>query len=603
MKHISMLVSCVDELGKFLRSHETRTATDDARSVLVQIYTGVCDERWVRAVVSEVQQHLPQAAVVGATTFGEIHEGQARSGCTVVSLSCFSNALAVPVWLPGGVGDENAIASALRDHLKITKEPLKGLLLLATTISLDASQLLVELDTLAPGLPVFGGGAGDNGELKASLVFCGDELLGAGAVAVALCGEELEVIRATYLGWEPLGRPMRVTRASPYTIHSLDDQPAFEAYRRYLGIEADEAFFYNAMEFPFLVERQGNLIARVPKAALPDGSIEFTADVQEGEEVQFGYAHVDTIVRKVAETEAAIRRFAPEALYAYSCGCRHFVMQADVSLELAPFQEIAPTAGFFTYGEFCELGSSSLLLNSTLVIVGIREGPAPRVSDRSEPRGVSDVESIDVYSHNHIRVLKRFQHFTRAITEELEAANRDLAKLAERDALTGLYNRRVLESRLADEIRRTNRYGSEFSLLMCDVDFFKRLNDTFGHAAGDVVLIELAALFEDALRTSDFVCRYGGEEFVILLPQTGAQEALAFADRVRSATEARQFTVGTQQLPRVTLSFGIASCPSDGISASDLVVKADAALYAAKHAGRNCVRLSGPGGLAVPPVG
>lgn len=366
MKQLTASVDSTEGLIAFLGRSETKFAVASSRSVLVQIYTGVCEERWICDLVGSVRQHIPAATIAGATTFGEIREAQAMTGGTVVILSCFQSATVEALQLPCTAGQEERAALVLADNLRRAPEPIKAVLLLATTLSLDATALLSHLFATMPGLPLFGGGAGDNGALQQSFVFSDNGVIQEGLVAIAVCGGTLEIIRHTYLGWEPMGKAMTVTQVSGLTLHTLDGAPAFDVYRRYLGIDADEFFFKNAMEFPFLVERHGRLFARIPAEVLDDGSIKFTADIQEGEVLQFGYAHVDSLVANVTATEAAVRRFAPEAINIYSCGTRHFVMQDDVSLELAPFQNIASTAGFFTYGEFCDLGVGNINAISTL---------------------------------------------------------------------------------------------------------------------------------------------------------------------------------------------------------------------------------------------
>lgn len=158
-------------------------------------------------------------------------------------------------------------------------------------------------------------------------------------------------------------------------------------------------------------------------------------------------------------------------------------------------------------------------------------------------------------------------------------------QLAYVDGLTGIFNRRYFEMRVNEEIERTRRYGNALSLVMVDLDHFKRLNDEFGHLLGDEVLRQVCGILAHNLRKSDIACRYGGEEFVILMPQTIGEHALAAADKLRR-------TVATWNFPGVprpvTISAGVASLETNG-SRDDLVHAADLALYAAKQAGRNRV--------------
>lgn len=168
-----------------------------------------------------------------------------------------------------------------------------------------------------------------------------------------------------------------------------------------------------------------------------------------------------------------------------------------------------------------------------------------------------------------------------------EAAKR----MAITDGLTKIYNHRFFQELFEKEFKRASRYGTTFSLIMLDIDFFKRLNDTYGHLFGDEILKEMANLVKGCLRTMDILARYGGEEFAILLPETDLEDAVFTADRIRMAVENHDFPASQGKPVRVTVSQGVTSFPSPGIeSRSDIVAKADAALYEAKEAGRNCVR-------------
>jgi diguanylate cyclase (GGDEF)-like protein len=167
-------------------------------------------------------------------------------------------------------------------------------------------------------------------------------------------------------------------------------------------------------------------------------------------------------------------------------------------------------------------------------------------------------------------------------------------QMAITDVLTGLYNRRYFEQVLPQEFDRACRYGQTFGLLMIDVDNFKSFNDTFGHPMGDRILATIAATIEKALRSVDFAFRYGGEEFVVILPETSLKSACKVAERIR-----RRVISDTRKLMRsismesVTVSVGVASYPRDEDDADMLVARADDLLYQAKAAGKNCVRFRG----------
>jgi diguanylate cyclase (GGDEF)-like protein/PAS domain S-box-containing protein len=170
--------------------------------------------------------------------------------------------------------------------------------------------------------------------------------------------------------------------------------------------------------------------------------------------------------------------------------------------------------------------------------------------------------------------------------KQLEEANSQLSMLAVTDALTGLKNRRAFEERLQDEAKRSSRSGLPLSLVMVDVDHFKQFNDSFGHLVGDEVLKAVVGLISERARTTDLVCRFGGEEFAMLLPTTSAEGALVLAESLRSLIEHARW-----ERRGVTVSVGIATLHGTVAKGVEkLVDRADGALYAAKKAGRNCVK-------------
>jgi diguanylate cyclase (GGDEF)-like protein/PAS domain S-box-containing protein len=168
----------------------------------------------------------------------------------------------------------------------------------------------------------------------------------------------------------------------------------------------------------------------------------------------------------------------------------------------------------------------------------------------------------------------------------LIAANRELEKLARRDALTGLHNRLALNERLREEFLRMKRSGHVYTILMADVDHFKKINDNYGHETGDAVLRLLGPLLVHTVRATDFVARYGGEEFLLLLPDTSTENAIRVAEKLRQAVEAEPMPgVGN-----ITMSIGLATAQLEDIAEGLALKLADDALYTAKHNGRNCIR-------------
>jgi two-component system, cell cycle response regulator len=192
-----------------------------------------------------------------------------------------------------------------------------------------------------------------------------------------------------------------------------------------------------------------------------------------------------------------------------------------------------------------------------------------------------------------VRSLLRIQTLQSALEQrerELSAANAQLLVLSSTDVLTGVANRRALEERLHDMWEHSQRLHEPLSLVMCDIDHFKRVNDEYGHQVGDVVLQQFARLLVTEAREIDRVGRYGGEEFVLLLPGTVLDAAVTFAERIRACVEKREFTYDDGQTLHRTMSCGIAAWPHPLVADQEALIKAaDDALYVAKETGRNRV--------------
>lgn len=185
--------------------------------------------------------------------------------------------------------------------------------------------------------------------------------------------------------------------------------------------------------------------------------------------------------------------------------------------------------------------------------------------------------------------IKRLQDELDQKNRELEEANKQLRKLSITDGLTGLFNHRHVHELLHEEHERSLRSGEPLGVAMLDLDRFKQVNDTYGHPTGDVILFETAEILRDTAREIDMVGRYGGEEFIALLPNTGEEEAARFAERVRKRVEEHVYRDEATEV-RMTLSSGVASAAGEEVEGPEVLLRrADDALYQAKESGRNRV--------------
>jgi len=235
------------------------------------------------------------------------------------------------------------------------------------------------------------------------------------------------------------------------------------------------------------------------------------------------------------------------------------------------------------------------MTSKPMIVNNIREDDLFIKSETSYVRSIACIPMIvysDVIGVINVTNKKKDQKFTDEDIEMLKAVadqaavavnKAQLWDMAVTDSLTGLYVRRYFMVKLQEEIHRAERYGKRLSIIMADLDRFKKINDTYGHDAGDRALKTISKFLQKNIRDVDAIARYGGEEFVMLIPDADKEAAFCLAQRLRKELA----KVKLEDLPPVTISLGIATYPSDGTDLEDLIKKADAAMYEAKQQGRN----------------
>lgn len=586
IQHITHIFDGLEALVSELSIGAIALAAVNSHAQLVQVYCAEAKKEQITAITVAIKKKLPSAVVVGATTVGEVAHGRLVTSQTIIGFTFFESSSVHVFASACSNGDEHNVGAGLGQRISDNTTNAVGMLLLSTPLSIDASSLLQGIESRLGDFPVFGGGAGDYAAMKNSLVFSDTDQFSKGVIAVVFSGDDLHIEANTYLGWRPLSRSMQVTEVDGLSVKRVDDEPAFEVYRRYLNLPADDQFFVNALEFPFLLERDGQLLARVPVAVDEHGALQFVADIREGEYFRIGYGDIDLVTEDAKQLHDVMVQFDPQVIFLYTCGCRRFLMQEDVDLETQPFESVAPTFGFYTYGEI--FGSSSLsLLNSTMVAIGLREGEkVQRGQLEAVHLPITSPDERDPYANKHARVVSKLLRFIDVVTSELEASMHEITKLSITDSLTQLVNRIRLDRVLDEQIELANRYQTPFAIILLDVDHFKQVNDTYGHLVGDDVLVRLAQILMTNTRSVDVVGRWGGEEFLIIAPNTGIDEAANFAEKLRLVLAGTEFPVVGYK----TGSFGVtAFVPGDNLGT--LVARADAALYIAKKAGRNQVKI------------
>lgn len=552
-------------------------------SILVQILSTHREQSWYSDIYRELHEYLPLATVVGCCTPGVMSQGSFRDKHTVVSLLVFDSTRIDAQITPMSDGQEEIESQQLALKMQ-TKDDLKGVLLFATAENVRVDIVLQKLVAAIGKTPIFGGVAGDLFGGIDTWVFLNGEFSDQGIVTLMLLGADLRIITSNYLGWMPFGEVMEITSANENRVASINHCLPFEIYQDYIGSDRD-CFFSTATEFPLILQRGDLQIARVPLMLDELDRLVFMADIHEGEKFQFGFGDINWIVASHSKNYRMMSHFQPEAVCIYACISRQHFLQDDYDVDISPFLTMTTMAGAFTFGEFDTANSGDNLLNATIVSVCLSEKPI----DPSVRQVPTPSPELEKRSSKHLERLRRLMHFISRVTGELQSANRELEQLALHDGLTGIFNRHSFDESLGQEIERAQSHGLNMSLMMVDIDHFKKVNDRFGHLVGDNVLVEVAAIIGKQIRAVDLLARYGGEEFILLLPGTGLDEASHLAERIRQSVEQKTAMHDPREQPAVTCSIGIATLNLETDTDDSLVSRADKALYKAKESGRNRV--------------
>lgn len=587
MKNITHFYTNTANLDAFFSSSEIRENTKSFYSVLVQAFISQNRMDTYREIYTHIKQYLPDAVVTGATTIGGIVAGKLQTGEIILNFSFFTHTRLCSIGKTYQENNEYDVGLELAEEIAMMQGPIAGALMFCTPLTNNVSDTLRAISQQGVSYPLFGGGAAAYDLVSGPTVFYGDQMVSNGVVLILLLSDCLKIFTASHLGWEKMGVERVVTSAYGKVVNSIDHYGAYDFYHHYLGVANDEQFYFNSLEFPLLLKHHGFTLARVP-FLVRDGSIEFCAAIEQGEHVTLGYGDPQAILGRDMAIHRDIAHFAPEAIFLYSCVCRRFLLQEAIDLETTPFSQIAPTAGFYTSGEIFTIGEAAELLNSALVVVGMREDcgtqqPTRQERTALEPSSKAPPE-MDPYVNKHSRIISQLLHYINLQTSELEEANAVLQHIAETDQLTRIHNRVKIDHLLADEIRKGHREHYRFSVIMIDVDNFKLINDKHGHLVGDDVLMQLSDLLQTAIRKTDYVGRWGGEEFLIIMPFAAIEQAKLLAERIRVVISEYQFP----KAEHITCSLGVTEFLADDTE-SQLLQRADEALYWAKNNGRNQV--------------
>ncbi|MBE0496670.1 MAG: FIST C-terminal domain-containing protein [Campylobacterales bacterium] len=396
---------------------------DLASNIFVMCYSGIDDQAVNQEILHSIKSLLPQASIMGSTTDGEIFETEVMVHSFVLSLTTFESTTL-----------EIELFSAEQDSFKagqmIAHEGVrlgaKVAIIVADGIVTNGDYLMDGVNSIAPSLVVAGGLAGDNGRYEESFIFCDIHIKSKAIVVGYLISDTLEVYHTKSFNWAPMGPKFKVTRADKNCIYTVDNISVLELYRKYLGSALAQKLPQGGIEFPFVFYKEGHLIGRAPIRLNGDGSVVFAGNISEGETIQFGFGDIDAILADAKEIIADLAEFGPEKVMVFSCMTRKNFLGEDAYNDFEGLSSVAPTTGFFTYGEFFHDSDHkcNFLLNETMTVLGLKEVPPTTkgnvrlITMPPKKRGVS--------SHRYSETFNALLHIGEQTALELGALNSTL---------------------------------------------------------------------------------------------------------------------------------------------------------------------------------
>jgi len=387
-----------------------------SKNILIQIFSGTDEEEMLKNICGKIKEILPGASIIGTTTAGEIIEGEMIEHETVISFSLF-NTTRIKSKLYQNDNEELCAKRIVED---LISHDTKALILFSDGLQSNGEEIIKQIAMRSPQIIIAGGRAGDNQRFEKSFVFNERSVAQNGFAAASLSGDDLIAHNRYIFGWESIGKAMVVTKADKNRLFAINDINASEMYEKYLGKEIFDFLPEAGIEFPLIAKRGDICIARVPVAKMEDGSLLFAGNLNEGENVRFGFGNIEMVIEKNLENYEYFRSFPIEASYIYSCIGRKALLGDELKSEFGMLESIAPTVGFFTYGEFFHSQSANELLNITTTVLSL-----------SEAADVPKREKYLIKKETKNRTLSALSHLASATSKELEVYSNSLQERIE----------------------------------------------------------------------------------------------------------------------------------------------------------------------------
>ena len=571
-KDVAQFESELSLFNKWYKEHGSPT-------MYFQIHSAILEPEKLKPIWNILDRYFPDVPWVGNSTSGNIVDCEVSTDISV-SAVIFEKPTSKFTVRQYDYSRES-VGGIAQNVVKVTKDNpwVKAVEIYHCISPFSTTALCEGLDDLSSEIQVFGGiVCSPDITSPNSCIFSSEGgYTRSGLLVLFFGGPVFYVDSCKISGWKPIGRNFHVTRSEGNILYELGGIPAYEVYNKYLNIKNDQNFFYNALEFPMLYEHNGVSIVRAPGSSNPDGSLTMSSDIDEGSIIRLSYGEPGLIVDRIREESEKCGEFGPQVQHIFSCAARKaFWSQREPTYEITPFKGLASSTGFFSHGEFLREKGHLNQHNITLVIASMREGPA--VGKKRER-----ADDIRAEMTTRLPLAARMATFIRETSFELEqinsklrVMNEHLQDVATTDSLTGLENRLAFDE-LLKNIAQEDSDAGNWTMILMDVNGLKYANDTFGHQAGDVLIVAAGKSIKKAYGLHGNCFRIGGDEFAVVTKAPLDSLFLLYTNLQKSIEEYNK-----DALYHLSIAVGESRLRSDsGIrkSISDWKMEADLNMY------------------------
>ena len=447
-------------------------------NILIQIFCG-----GKRSVLQEISstllKELPQAVCIGSSTDGEIKNSKVSTLKTIISISVFEYTTIKTIYKEGRdcfKKGKDLASELITDNTKL-------LIVFSNGENTNGEALLKGIESVNNNVIVSGGMAADNASFTQTFVSCQDKLFNDAVVGVSLNSDILDVHNAYNFNWSPIGIEHTIDKVINNRVYQISGMTPLDFYEKYLGEYVAKALPATGIEFPLITQKNGLPVARAVIKMHKDGSLSFAGNLNKGDKVKLGFGNVELIIKNPFDSLFDTSNIGnTESFFIYSCMARRRYIPDMIDIEIKPFSKIAPTSGFFTYGEFYHNNGHNEMLNQTLTVVALSEA-------QHTEKVITPVHTTKV--SEHARSLQALTHLIQQSSEDYSKQSKELEE-------GKIYAQNLVDSQkqfLKYAVHETN---TPLSVIMGNIEMYEMENGKNKHMSNiEVAMKNISSIYDD----------------------------------------------------------------------------------------------------------